>query len=166
VTLEEAALMATIVQGVVSVITIVTVLISIACLYRKSRETTGQSAASVHANVSSTYQAISVQAMELDKIFFEHPELKPYFYDNAPPPEEQILLERIKSLAELHMDFMDMALVQVNAEPEFVDIPFEVYIIYFKELLASSPIMRDFYREYRQWYSEPVRDIADVVMKK
>lgn len=162
--LDQLALVAAIVEGTVALITLITVVISIFYLFRQTHEMREQSAASVYATISSTYQAISEQAIALDMIFFEHPELKPYFFGNVPLPQDPLEAERVLSLAEIHMDFMDMALVQVSSTPEYVHIPFEVYEAYFKEMLQTSPAMRLFYRENKAWYSPPVCGIADVVL--
>lgn len=162
--LETIALLASIAEGVVSIVTLITILISLYLVLRQTQEMTEQSAASVHATISSTYQAISSQAIEINRIFFDHPDLKPYFYDNVPPPEDPLLRAKLESLAEIHMDFMDMALVQVETRPPEVDIPFEVYETYFRQILETSPVMREYYKGYRLWYSPPVRAIADQVV--
>ena len=74
-------------------------------------------------------------------VFVEHPEIRPYFYDNRPAPAEEPLRSRVLATAELVADHMESVVlsrdaVEVNTR--------SVWVRYMQGLYRRSPVLRAF----------------------
>ena len=54
-----------------------------------------------------SYGAVNNQISELDRIFIDRPELRPFFYENRDWPSKKLLRDRVTSVAERKLDFID-----------------------------------------------------------
>jgi hypothetical protein len=62
-----------------------------------------------------TCQAVYSQTLELDRFFFDHPQLRKYFYDGENPPEGD--RERATIVADLICDLSDDVYHQQKTMP-------------------------------------------------
>jgi hypothetical protein len=109
---------------------------------------------------SSTYLNLYEQMIEIDKFFFDHPELRPYFYEGKPGGDnmrDEKAANRLNSVAEMMIDFFDMAYHQRDCMPPGTVAGFENYM---KRIYRSSPVMKDFIGLYSASY--PDKFICDL----
>jgi hypothetical protein len=99
-----------------------------------------QSRYEVETTRASVHQSITESMLEVDKIFFENPQYRKYFYGGAEPPADPDEYERVEALAELMLDFMDNCVAQQDRLDSGMA---EGWMDYVNEMLETSPIMCD-----------------------
>jgi hypothetical protein len=107
---------------------------------------------------ASVYQAIADQMMSIDRLFIDHPELRPYFYGKKAAPSRGLNHERVAAATELFVDFMDNVVVQTPHIPEYLS---GTWTRYFRDVAASSPSIREFWRTKREWYGISLQRVLD-----
>lgn len=88
------------IQAIVSVLGFFGLMVSIGLLIR-------QNTIAARAARASVYQNIPTQMIEIVRFFVDHPELRPYFYDNKEILEDHPDFNRVMAVAEMLVDFMD-----------------------------------------------------------
>jgi hypothetical protein len=146
-------------EGFTSLLTLVTILY----VLKQTREMTRQNQLSTNAAVATLYRDISSSMQDIDRIFFENPQLRPYFYDNALIDKGDPEYGRAMSLAEMFSDFMDMFLVLERVAPKQPGspIPWVDWKRYFVDLYGSSPAIRRYWSEHGSWYSSTLMNLLD-----
>lgn len=139
--------------GVASIASDLILAATMAVFLRQSRHMSRGTSASV-------YQTIADQMMSIDRLFVDHPELRQYFYDGVLPPREGLEAARVRAATELMVDFMDNVVSQSRHLPEYLCGPWRDY---FRDLASTSPGLRQFWREHRDWYDEHMQKILDGV---
>lgn len=153
-----------IIQAITAIISLPFLMLSVWILQRQTREVAQQTKLSADATKASIYSNINAQMIEIDRFFFDHPEIKPYFYGNAEFSKENPDYERILSVAEMLMDFMDNAFMLMPHMPDF---PWETtWIRYFNDLIVSSPALQKFWVDNREWYTDQIEKYYPNEMKK
>ena len=56
---------------------------------------------------SQAYGIISQELAELNRLFVEHPEMRPYFYAREPLPDDELKRNRVLAVADVYLDFID-----------------------------------------------------------
>ena len=107
-----------------------------------------------NANRATVYQSVPQLMIEIDRLFVDRPELKPYFYRNKPISKDDPEYERVMSVAEILLDFMDFVTAVEPALPEY---DWDSWKCYFQELAGTSPALRLYWEECGHWYPDPVR---------
>lgn len=115
---------------------------------------------SARATRAGVYQSLVQLMIDIDRIYIDRPELRCYFYDGADEPEDLLARSRVSALAETYADLMDNFLTQAQHLPEHLSGP---YSAYFEDLARSSPAIRRFWRENREWYPEEMRQLLDPI---
>lgn len=131
---------------------------SLVALWRQTRENASQARMASCATQASAYHNLAQSMMEIDHIFFDNPELRPFFYGNSFPPEDDRVSARVRILAEMIVDFMDNAMVQGSLMEGYEWAEWETY---FRDMFCTSPAIRDFWRAHRHWYSDLLGDVLD-----
>ena len=113
----------------------------------------------VRATLASVYQAMNDNMLQINHLFIDRPLLRPYFYGEQAltdeTPEER---ERIEATAELFTNFIDNVLTQMPLLPSNLADPWRTY---FSSVITSSPVLCDFWKRRRGWYSEEMRVLLD-----
>ena len=126
------------------------------------REMTRQSRHGVQATLASVYQAMNDNMLQINRLFVDRPSLRPYFYEEQEltdeSPEE---LERIDATAELFVNLIDNVLTQMPLLPGHLAQPWRTY---FASVITSSPVLREFWKRHREWYSEEMTAFLDPLM--
>ena len=69
----------------------------------------------VHAALDSqSYGSINDKLNEVESIFIQAPDLRPYFFDNKPWPDDETTKNKLWSIAETRLDLMDYWFRQAN----------------------------------------------------
>lgn len=111
---------------------------------------------------SDTINQIYSHMVEIDKFFIEHPELKPYFYDNKYIGEENLLLDtkvtsfekhkaQVYATTEMIADFFSESLLGVSHLKEST---YQGWREYIKYVYKNSPPLRKLYCERKSWYKD------------
>lgn len=107
---------------------------------------------------SSAYQSISSQLLDLDKLFIEKPELRPYFFSgtdltDADPEYTKIYTQAI-SVADLQLDYFDSFWTQADHIDELRkdSSSWRAWDKYIRDSFANSPIMCRRLSEVQSWY--------------
>lgn len=91
--------------------------------------------------------------LDVDKFFFENPDLRGYIYDGKTLPDDieegSPEYNRIIAMIEMMLDFMECAYSQFDLMPIHQRVG---WIDYFVETARSSPMMREFVEAERNWY--------------
>lgn len=119
-----------------------------------------QSRHMARATRASVYQTVAEQMMSVDRLFIDHPELRPYLYDGQELPADPRERSRITATAELLVDFLDNIASQSRHIPDYLCGP---WYVYFQDLARSSPAMRQFWLDRRSWYGDDMRRLLDDV---
>ena len=82
-------------------------------------------------------------------VFVEHPEIRPYFYDNRPAPTEEPLRSRVLATAELVADHMESVVLSQDA----VEVSTRsVWVRYMQGIYRRSPVLRAFLAAENEGY--------------
>ena len=134
-------------------------IVSVILLGLQVREMTKQSSHGVRATLASVYQAMNDNMLQINRLFVDRPSLRPYFYGeqelNDESPEER---ERVDATAELFINFIDNVLTQMPLLPSNLAQPWRTY---FAGVTTSSPVLCEFWKRHREWYSEEMRALLD-----
>jgi len=93
------------------------------------------------------------QSLLIMRFFGEHPELRPYFYDNKDLTSAGSELEKLRvlSAAEMVAGFMELVALQINEQPEEIQPRWNAYIV---DGYNSSPVLREHLATCAAWYAE------------
>lgn len=103
-----------------------------------------------------TWQEITQQGNDISRIFVDHPDLRPYFYDNKSIDRNDPNFQAVMSICELYLDYIDsMQDEYVFALPGMAKNGENraLWDRYFKDMFASSPALRAYSIEKKHWYS-------------
>ena len=132
---------------------------SVILLGLQVREMAKQSSHGVRATLASVYQAMNDNMLQINLLFVDRPSLRPYFFGKKElkdeSPEER---ERVEAIAELLINFIDNVLTQLPLLPSDLAQPWRVY---FAEVTATSPVLREFWKRHRDAYSQEMRALLD-----
>lgn len=84
-------------------------------------------------------------------VFVEHPEMRPYFYDNCAAPRAEPLRSRVLATAELLADHMESVVLSRDAV-EAKTAP--VWVRYMQGIYRRSPVLREFLAEEGYRYAD------------
>ena len=93
------------------------------------------------------------QSLSIMKFFAEHPELRPYFYDNKDLNQSASDLEKSKVLtaAEMVGGFMELVALQVEEQPGEIQTRWKNYIV---DAYNSSSVLREHLATCTAWYAD------------
>ncbi len=89
--------------------------------------------------------------IDMDRVFVEHPELYPYFYQCQPIDPSNKDYDRASAAAVQMLDIMDIAATQNDTFKSQWDTP-QAWDDWIKDQLVRSPITRDRLKAYSSWY--------------
>lgn len=144
------------ISAIATVISDLLIAFSILFAARQWREAAQQTKKAAVAISAATYQGVNAQLQEIDLLFVQYPELRPYFYADKPMPQDRRERDRVMAVAELLVDFMDNVVTQGHAMPADHR---KVWNDYFKEQHASSAAIRIYWHENSHWYRKELLDI-------
>ena len=120
---------------------------------------------------SSTYQRIYEQMIDIDEFFFNHRELKPFFYPDATGElkkivdqegdETKISRDQLTSAVEMMVDFFDSVYHQKRVMPRKT---FDGFAEFMREVYEHSTVMQDFITKRKNWY--PSDFLCDLGVKE
>ncbi|MHB8829366.1 MAG: hypothetical protein ACYC6Q_07550 [Syntrophales bacterium] len=103
-----------------------------------------------------TWQGFTQQGNEISRIFVDHPDLRPYFYDGKPITKDDPNFNAVMAVSEMYLDFLDsfqdnyvFTLPGMATNGEFR----LLWDRYFKDMFASSPALCAYAKEKQHWYS-------------
>lgn len=108
----------------------------------------------IHAGLSSQ---MSNWTIEIDKSFIQHPELRPYFYDNIPIDTNSGDYRRACNIAELMLDGFDA--VMGNQYYKLTVKEKDMWRKWIFACFKQSPILRQIFDDTRDWYSAEIGEI-------
>ena len=93
------------------------------------------------------------QSLSIMKFFAEHPELRPFFYDNKDLMQAANELEKSKVLtaAEMVGGFMELVAMQVEEQTPEIQSRWKTYIV---DAHNSSPALREHLASCHAWYAD------------
>lgn len=99
------------------------------------------------------HERLYSQSLEIMKFFAEHPEVRPYFYDNKPltnaeSEQEQL---RVLSTAEMVSGFMELVALQIEQQPAEIKPRWRAYIA---DTYNSSSVVREHLAACEAWYAD------------
>jgi hypothetical protein len=93
------------------------------------------------------------QSLAIMCFFAEHPEVRPYFYDNKELGQATSELERLRilSTAEMVAGFMELVALQMEDQPTEIQPRWKAYIV---DGYNSSPVLREHVATCVTWYAD------------
>jgi hypothetical protein len=108
------------------------------------------------------------QYIEVGKLFFSHPELRPYFYAPAkgdrPKAEEGPDRQRIATMCELITSLMEHASLQRDNLPG--DSWEECWRPYAKARLKESKVLNDWWEKEKNMYAESFGEVVKEILEE
>ena len=117
----------------------------------------GKVAKSVSANILHT---TANQVINLDRLFIERPDLRPYFYDCKPIDDKDEKFAQVQSAAELMLDVFDVVADQSKSFAEYYDRP-EAWDIWITDMFATSPVLRSRFQQSSDWYDNKLKQLYE-----
>ncbi|WP_328477914.1 hypothetical protein OHA21_25730 [Actinoplanes sp. NBC_00393] len=93
-------------------------------------------------------------------LFVQHPELRPYFFDSKPVPENEPERSRVKATADLFADAIYAGLHTGLLLPG--DGVHQAWCTYATDVLRTSPALRALWAEHSNWWPPDLADMLDV----
>jgi hypothetical protein len=112
--------------------------------------------------ISFQQKELSVHSMLIQRnarileLLLEHPETRPYFYNNKPLPKEGTVLGQSATLAEMWTDFFEQVLIQQNHLPENMR---TTWMQYASDMYGSSTAIQQYFSESCGWYVVELREL-------
>lgn len=98
---------------------------------------------------SSASSAIAVRTQEVDSIFLDQPDLRPYFYDSKKVNRSDgELSSRVDALSELLLDFFE----QIVVDTQLFDAHREGWDLYIQGMFETSPALTDYLIAHCDWW--------------
>ena len=93
------------------------------------------------------------QSLAIMCFFAEHPEVRPYFYDNKDLGQAGSELEKLRvlSTAEMVAGFMELVALQMDDQPAEIQPRWKAYIV---DGYNSSPVLREHVATCITWYAD------------
>jgi hypothetical protein len=108
---------------------------------------------------SATWNSVASQELNLDKILIDYPEARKYFYSGAHLAKDDPDYDRVASIADLFLDFMDGYYSSAKYLSIQVSDP-EKWEAWFVEIFSNSPITCDRLKNSRDEYSDELLAVA------
>ncbi len=128
------------ISGAAPVIATVAAIVSIILILRQLREIRKGHFSQAVASLYDTF-------VILDRFFIDHPEMRPFVYDQI-EPDDAMDKQKLVAIAEMVTDVLYKAYMQHVTIPSVTFTPEVKYM----QTLYSSPIMKSFLTENREWY--------------
>jgi len=109
--------------------------------------------------VEQTIQKDSLESLygrvhEIHQVILNDPQLRPFFYENRPLPDDEMLLNKVAVFSEMVLDFYELISHQKDFMPSDLFDSWETYI---KDLYRRSPVLKDHLHKHSTWYSAEMR---------
>jgi len=118
---------------------------------------------SIDTNRAVLSQNVNGMMNRISTLFFEHPELRQYFYENVTAPDEEPVRSQVDILAEMFVDFMSLALTNEILAP--LD-ERAGWVNYFSDLTRSSPAIRAYWKLHHHWYEGQLQMLLDPIVSE
>jgi hypothetical protein len=115
--------------------------------------------ASNHGITVTTYNNATELTLQVDRVFVEYPELRPYFYDNEPLTDSAPHRNRVLAVTELYLDVLECIW---DREREFSPTDRLAWRGWIVHAFDNALVLREFYRDRRDWYPTLGRLLAEV----
>jgi hypothetical protein len=100
---------------------------------------------------ASFHQGVANLFIQLDVIFIENPDLRPYFYENQAPPDPGTKQQAL-ALSEYIADLAESCIAAEYAEPELTG----DWDDYFNYLYQNSHVLREYWASFGHLYPQRV----------
>jgi len=158
-----AANFATTITAVVTLFTLWSLRRQTQCDTEQTRLLGQQVEFAVSTNREALYQNVMKEMQDISKLFMEWPELRCYFYEGCAPPHEGELKVRVQIMSEMLVDFMGFTL---NTYDHLSVDEKNGWTSYFADVARSSPALRSYWRDRREWYEQPVQELLDPIVSE
>jgi hypothetical protein len=134
------------------------IVVSLFFLRQQVTEATVQTAKVSASLKSSVYSGITEATLTVDRLFIDHPELRPYFYSEKLVSENDTDYHKVLAAAEYILDFFSAIVMQAKHFPEiWPRLEWEEYMV---DMFARSPALCDYLKSVSNWY---VGDSSDIM---
>ena len=96
--------------------------------------------------------------LTLHRVFLDHPELRPYFFEGKDLKESDPLYPQVEAVADMHLDVFAYNLDYRLVFPDDYRSP-ESYKRYIRSRLALSPVMRRRLEKRADWFSPYLQEV-------
>jgi hypothetical protein len=96
--------------------------------------------------------------LTLHRVFLDHPELRPYFFEDKDIEETDPLYPQVEAVADMHLDVFAYNLDYRLVFPDDWRRP-EGYKDYIRSRLALSPVMRRRLEKRADWFSPYLQEV-------
>lgn len=139
-------------SGVASMIALISVLLAIAETRRSRKQSEDLEA---HLQREAEFRVYGYM-LDVDRFFFENPDVRPYVYSGRPLPEEFHRggkeYERLMAVAEMVVDLFDCIFTQTDDMSEDFK---ESWCDYLATIGSRSDLLRYFVTQHAEWYEPP-----------
>jgi hypothetical protein len=136
--------------------------LSLIFIYLQTRAIHQQNAQATVNMQASMYATIATQTLALDKIFFDNPALRPYFYGGQNVAKDDKSYDLVMATAEYQLDVFDAIQTQLGYIPDDPDkqADRDSWNNYFARSFATSPALCARIKANSDWYMPRLNKIA------
>jgi hypothetical protein len=109
--------------------------------------------------IGDTHGKLYAQAFEIMKLIAEHPQIRPYLYDNKDYSKEDPNYNQIMCFAEILADFLEHISLQKLNMSEDIWPRWEIYI---KDCYTDSRALREYFEKYSTLYGDDILNILGI----
>jgi hypothetical protein len=113
--------------------------------------------AAAQTRVQTSNRSLS-NVLTLDRVFLDHPELRPYFFEGKDLKESDPLYAQVEAVADMHLDVFADTLDYCLVFPDDWRRP-EGYKSYIRSRLALSPVMRRRLEKKADWFAPYLQEV-------
>lgn len=142
---------------ILSIITVVRVGQQVGNLAYQTKRNTEALALQKRSVEAQTWQMITQQMVQINRLFIEHPDLYPYFNDKKGIQKDESIYPKVIAMADMLLDFMDTfeddyvrSLPHMQDNEKF----WTAWQNYFEDQFRISPALCNRFNEIRSWYTE------------
>jgi hypothetical protein len=128
---------------------------------KQTNEFVRQTNHAIDTNRAILSQNVNGSMSGLSRLFFDHPDLRCYFYGGVNPPVDEPERTRVEILAEMFVDFMSLALTNEVLAPSDERAGWETY---FCDIAGKSPALREFWSAHHDWYEARLQRLLDPII--
>jgi hypothetical protein len=140
-------------------LTLITMAISVLILWLQLRDIDKTLESQNSLLESQAYNYIESGLLELDKIFIEKSEYRPYFFENCSLPSKEVERQRVLAIADMKLDYMDSFYSQ-ESRINWNRYTRSGWDEYFRDSFRRSIVLRQAFCNYQEQYGLELRAFA------
>lgn len=144
--------------NILTIASLLFVAITVAINSWQAREVARQTGILANTNRALLAHQVESEGNQITLLFLQRPELYTYFANDIAIPQEEPIRTQVHIAAKLIVDHMCLV---VQSEVLFNEEYRDAWRAYFRDIVASSPAIREYWLARRNWYETAMKNMMD-----